>query len=219
LIAVGDIDEAAFFEQATTEFTLPHKSPAAVTTTQSTGIRQAYVKKYMPIATPVFSIGFKENSFDLSPISRTVYSEVLTDILIGSGSVLFEKLYNNGLCTQPLGIDYICGKDYGISTVFGTSANPQRLLTLLHKEVENYLSYGISEQTLKRIIEKNKGKLMQNMDSIDFCCNFVSDNFVKSIKTLDFCDKYDSINNDELMHRLKEHFKPDNLCLSEIIPL
>ncbi len=219
VIAAGDIDEDSFFTQAEKEFTLKAVPPAESLFPADKEIERVYVKKYMHLATPVFSIGFKEQDLEMPPVMRIITSKVLMDIIAGKGSVLFEKLYTSGLCNNPLGIDYICGRDYGISVISGTSQNPERLLSRLHCEITNFLNYGISEKYLERIICKSKGVLEQNMDSLDFCCGFAADNFIKSIKTLDFFDKYDSINSDELINRLESHFKADNLCMSEVVPL
>ncbi len=219
LIAAGDINEYEFFSEAEKAFPLKKSENIKSLFPKSEKIERVSVKKHMPIATPVFSIGFKENGFDMSPVMRILTSKILLNILAGKGSVLYEKLYTSGLCNNPLNIDYICGKDYGVSVLSGTSQNPERLLSMLHCEITNFLNYGIAENYLNRIIKKCKGSLIQSYDSLDFCCSFTADNFIKSVKTLDIFDKYDSINSDELIMRLKNHFRADNLCMSQIMPL
>lgn len=218
LVAAGDIDENSFFEQAEKELKLSEEKRVQTTLPESTGVDRVLVKKRMPLASPVFAIGFKEKDFDMSPLMRTITSKILAHIIAGSGSVLYEKLYTSLLCSSPLGLDYICGRGFGATVISGTSQNPERLLSLLHSEIKNYLDYGISDKNMQRIITKCRGRLMCSMDSPDFCCNLIADNFTKSIKTLDIFDKYDTINNSELLLRLERHFAEDNLCLCEVSP-
>lgn len=219
LVAAGDIDEDSFFEQAEKEFTLNTAKKAESIFKTDIPVEDVYVKQRMSVATPVFSIGFKEDNFGMPMVMRRLTSKLIMEILLGKGSVLYEKLFTASLCSTPPSFDYICGKSYGASVISGVSQNPERLLSQLHSEISNYLNYGISQKNLQRVICKSIGLLEQNMDSIDFCCNFVADNFVKSIKTLDISDKYDSINTDELLLRLETHFRSDNLCMSEVVPI
>lgn len=218
VIAAGDIDQENFFEQAEKEFVFSPREKARSEFPKEDNINRVSVKKHMSVATPIFSIGYKEKNFDMPPLMRMLTSRILMDIFAGKGSVLYEKLYTSGLCTAPPTLEYICGKDYGISVISGSSGKPEILLSRLDNEIENFLSYGISEKYLNRITAKSRGELKQRMDSLSFCCSFAADCFAKSIKTLDIFDKYDSINSDELLLRLKDHFKADGLCMCEILP-
>lgn len=218
VIAAGDIDEDSFFEICQRDFALKDSSDTVTIMPECGDIDRVYVKSQMPLATPVFTIGYKEGNFDISPVFRALTSKVLMEIFAGSGSVLYEKLYANGLCTNPLGLDYLTGRGYGASIVSGMSPNPEGLLAQLQSEIENFVNYGISEKYLERIVVKCKGGLIQSMENLDFLCSFAADNFAKSIKTLDFYEKYDSIKSDDLMERLVNHFRGDNLCLSTVVP-
>jgi predicted Zn-dependent peptidase len=217
LIVAGDIDEESVFKLAESAFTLKPTSGVKPIIPKTDGISRVSVKKSLPIATPIFSLGFKENDNSLSHLMRMLSSKLLLNMLAGEGSVLYERLYTSGLCSSPLSADYICGNGYGVSVVSGSSQSPEKLLARLNEEIENFIGYGIAESSLKRVVEKCKGKLVKNMDSLDFCCTLAADCFAKSIKTLDIFDKYDTINSDELMRRLEAHFKTDNLCLSEVV--
>jgi predicted Zn-dependent peptidase len=218
LVLAGDIDES-IFELCEDKFNLKPTARVKRLFPKDTGISSAAVRKRLPIATPIFCIGFKENDFSASPIMRMLTSRVLLDILAGAGSVLYEGLYTSGLCTCPLSLDYICSEDCGVSILSGVSQSPEKLLARLCCEIENFLAYGIADKYVKRIVEANKGRLAQNTDRLDFCCNLAADSFAKSIKTLDIYDKYDTINSDELTKRLETHFRADNLCLSEVLPI
>ncbi len=219
LTAAGDIDEDSFFEQAEKEFVLKPTSDVKRCSSDKSGIESVYVKKPMSIASPVFSIGFKENDFDIPPVMRIISSKALMDIIAGKSSVLYEKLYAEGMCSNPPAIDYICGRDFGVSVISGTSRSPEQLLSRLNGEIENFLNYGISEKNLNRIICKSLGRLETSMDSPDFCCSFAADNFVKYINADDFADAYKNLTTEKLAERLSSHFRADNLCMSEAVPV
>lgn len=218
VIAAGDIDEESFFNQVEKEFLFTPREKAESVFPAEERINKVSVKRHMNIATPIFSIGYRENNFDMPPLMRMMTSKILMDIFAGKGSVLYEKLYTSGLCTSPPSLEYLWGMQYGASVISGTSDKPETLLSRLDNEINNFLSYGISEKYLSRIIAKSRGELKRRMDSLSFCCSYAADNFAKSIKTLDISDKYDSINSDMLLIRLKEHFRADNLCMCEILP-
>jgi predicted Zn-dependent peptidase len=215
LTVAGAVTEE-LFDTVEELFTLPTHRKCTVKPTKTDKIASASVKYRKPIGTSVYSIGFKDNDTKMSPVMRQLTAEVLLELLCGRSSVLYERLFNHGLCTAPPSIGYLSCRGCGTAVISGTSPNPEKLLSMLCREVENYLSYGITAQAIERVVTKKLGELKQNTDDLDFCCLYTTDNFVKSIKTLDIPDKYGSINSDELVRRLKELFAPDRVCLCQV---
>ena len=219
VVVAGDVEPEAVFKQVESRIKLGKgKDVERRYGNEPNDVVQKRFEKKMQVDRPIFNIGFKENQFDLDVAERMCTSRVLLDIILGSGSRLYERLYNKGLIDDSFGYEYLSGNTYGASIISGVSDEPETVKKEITDEIARYKRDGIPSDDIERIKKKHLGRLKRSMDSISGICANIADNYCKGIEMLDIYNKYDNINSDILMKRLK-HLDGDLMAISIISPI
>jgi predicted Zn-dependent peptidase len=185
-------------------------------------IKERYVEQKLAVSTPLFQIGFKDNTGELEGIEsarREIAVNILLSMLIGRSSDLYEQLYNKGLVNGYISYDYNIERDYGFSILGSESNNPEKVRDIIAESIEKILLKGIDEKIYERIRKAFKGRFIRGLNSVEK----ISDEFIsvyfKNINLFDYLYTYDKINFEYINSVFKEHFNLERLSLSVIKPV
>jgi predicted Zn-dependent peptidase len=115
-------------------------------------VRETRVEQKLPVALPLFQIGFKgEAGTEAENVRGQVIDEVLLDIIAGEASPLYRKLYDEGLINQTFGSEAMASRDYALCMFAGESRDPDRVFEEIKKEIAGLVSSGIEKAAFERV--------------------------------------------------------------------
>ncbi|MCL2884245.1 MAG: insulinase family protein, partial [Oscillospiraceae bacterium] len=98
------------------------------------GIVRPFVEQRMPVAAPLFYLGFKQNiDTPRRSAEEIVAASVLLDMLAGKASSLYARLMEQGLINDSFGTEYFEGHGFAVLLVGGESADPAGVAAAVRK--------------------------------------------------------------------------------------
>lgn len=174
----------------------------------------------MEISLPMFSIGFKEKSADLSKglLHREITTDLLLDILFRKGSKLYEQLYMEGLAIGGLSADYTAHRDYGYTILSGESKDIDEVERRIRRELEQAKEHGLDEEAFQIAKKKKIGSFLRSFDSIEGIANGYLSYHFRGVDILDYYQVLQQITLADLTDRLVEHFDEQMKVLTRMNP-
>lgn len=219
VIVAGDVDNDEVIAEVNSKLKLcESKEIKRYCEAETSDIYKHKISSEMSIKRAIFNIGFKENQIELSMPDRAISSKMVLDIMFGTGSRLYERLYSEGLIDDSFSYDYLSGKDYGVSIISGVTSEVEEVKNAILKEIECFKQKGLQQVDVDRIRKKQIGRLKRAEQSVSGICSIIADNFCKGIEMVDFYKKYDNIDIGMLKNRIDLHFDVNNMAISVIEP-
>jgi predicted Zn-dependent peptidase len=218
---VGDVDYAKVFEQIEKNIKPTKKSSEIerIFPEESKGINKKYVEQKMPVSTPLFYTGFKDNNFKLEGIEILKYElgvKLLLSMLCGKSSELYEKLYNEGLINSSFEMDFSLEKSYAHSMIGGESKNPEAVKERLIKEIRKLKDNGLDSETFERLLKASKGRFLRQMNYVESISRSFINLYFKGVTMFDYLEVYDTIDFDYVTDVFDSHFDIEQMALSVI---
>lgn len=171
----------------------------------------------MEVSKPLYSIGIKDApAEEKEKVKKHISIEILLNLLIGSSSELYKKLYDMGNCYSVPSIEYEFDKTYAHILITGQSNNPEELYKMFKEEVRKFIDTGINEQDFGRTRKMIYGEYVKEYNDVtDISRMFLSDYF-KGINSFDYLEEINTINVEYLNQVLKDVFNEKNMILSVV---
>ncbi len=183
-------------------------------------INRQSVQNRMKVATPLFVLGFKENTEEV--IERSALHDagmkILMEMIFGKASNLYKQLYEDGLITSNFDADYTFEGGYSYSAVSGESKSPQEVYERVAEAVKSIARNGLSEEDFQRIRKMKLGSFIKLFNSVDRTAREFSANYFRGIELFDYIDVYGSISFDQICNIFDKHFIPERMALSTVVP-
>ena len=97
-----------------------------------------YKEQTISVATPMYMMGWKDNDVGYGGkklLKKSIEMEIITEMLFGKGSKLYNELYGEGLINQNFSFEYSPQISYGYTAIDGESKNPEEV----HKRITAYI--------------------------------------------------------------------------------
>ncbi len=131
-----------------------------------------YVEKELPVGTPVFTFGYKENFFDEScTLEEEVAMSLLLDVVAGQMSPLYKELLDEGLVNGTFGTEFFNGHNYAATLFSGESVDPKEVARKINACIMNLKEQGITEEQFETVRKKQYGKTVRAFTDIDTVAN------------------------------------------------
>lgn len=161
----------------------------------------------MPLRIPFFTMGFRQNPVEDSELLKRVYgTKMLLELLWGEGSRLFQRMYEDGLLTEPPAVQVSFGRSFRFTVVSAKTSQPKRTAQLLWDALYEAKSKEIKARDLDRIRKKFMGRLYRRTQSIDAVCMDQIDLGVFGLTLFDAFDVVREMNETMLEKILREDF-------------
>lgn len=136
-------------------------------------IAASYVEAHLPVATPVFVFGYKENFFNGSDctLEEEVGMSLLLEVLAGQMSPLYKELLEAGLINDTFSTEFFNGHDYAAVLLSGESNNPQLVSEKIKERVKELRRTGVSPEQFEIVRKKYYGKIVRAFSDIDTVAN------------------------------------------------
>lgn len=174
----------------------------------------------LSVSLPKCLFGFKETDVGLTGeelLRRDTTTQLMMDLLFGSSTRLFQKLYDEDLISDSFGHDYISSPQYAFSAVGGDTRDPDQLLKRIREEVEAIMQKGFDASDFERARKKKIGGYLRMLNSPENIANeFIRQQF-RGGDFFNMISLYEAITLQDVNQRLKEHIRWDQLAVSLVV--
>ncbi len=131
-----------------------------------------YVEENLPVATPVFCLGYKEIVDNgEKPLKEELAKAIILEILAGQMSDLYKELLDEGLINGSFGSEYFSGYKYAAVLFSGESTDPEAVARKINSTAEKLKETLISKEDFEVVRKKQFGKTVRAFSDIDTVAN------------------------------------------------
>lgn len=187
---------------------------------EPTSVNQSYIESEASVSLPLFNIGFKDNYLKTGNeiLKRETAVEIITRMLCGRSSSLFETMYKEGLINDSFGSDNSTEPEFACAVVGGESENPTKVKDMLLEEIKMRRENGFSAEEFDRIKKAFYGSYLRAFNNVETVGNMITRYILNGVNIFSFKEVYDSIDLDYVTEVFNEIFTEDNMALSVVLP-
>ncbi len=225
LFVAGDVDPNRIFDQVEAHFEKGIKKQQEIRRIYpeepDVAIKEE-VREKMSVSRPLFAIGFKDTPVGTggkSLLKHIMINDIITDMLIGPSSDLYNKLYEQGLIDDSFDCGYIGEKDYGHIMMSGETSDIDRLLDEVGRAIDNIKNTAFEEELFFQIKKKKMGQFIRNFNYIEGMGYMFVSLFVKDVEIFDYMEVLESISYNDIHNQLPNIFHENSRTISIIEPI
>ncbi len=184
-------------------------------------VKTKRISENRAVANSQFLIGYKdpEGSIGLDAIKKELMSEIILDMLLGTSSDFYGKLYDEGVINQDFSVGYYGGYGFGTSLIGGESQDPDRILEEVHRAIQQASANGLDEESFRRAKNKIYGRCMSKLNSVENTAMLFMDLNFLGVCFQDYIKAIDLITIQDCEYWLRNHFTEEHCALSVIMPV
>ncbi len=180
-------------------------------------VGKKYVEQKLPVAVPMFEMGFKENASETpAEIKEAVCTDIILTAFSGESSPLYRKLTDKKLINSTFDSEYLEGSGYRAVIFSGESQNPRLVAETILDAVKELHKTGISEEDFQRAKRSVYGRTLGAFDSPSSVATGIINSHFYSREIFESVECIASITLDDVNSRLKDELDPENYALSVV---
>lgn len=135
-------------------------------------IVKPYVEEHLPVATPVFCLGYKESyATPERSLKEEVAKNIILDVLAGQMSPLYKELLDEGLVNNNFSTEYFNGYNFSAMIFSGESTDPKAVAQRINQSAAKLKNDLISQEDFETVRKKQYGKTVRAFSDIDTVAN------------------------------------------------
>ncbi len=158
----------------------PAKPVKRITVDEPEHVAQKHYEIQMPIGLPQIAIGYKEKALTPQTAAKgEIIGALLSEMICGSMTPLYRKLYDEGLITHDLGCEFLSGRDYLCYIFSSETRSPERVSELLREEISRLKRDGLPTEIFEAAKKGLYGDYVSEFDSPEDVATMMSGAFFK----------------------------------------
>ncbi|KLU56077.1 zinc protease [Paenibacillus sp. VT-400] len=128
----------------------------------------------LPVQIPKVFIGYKESNPTRQGQELLKYESslnVLLELMFGSSSDAYGKMYDSGYLDKTFTFDYTNEKGFGFSIIGGNSQAPEEVINIISETIDRFKKEPINKEAAERVIKKEIGSFLSAINSPQFIAN------------------------------------------------
>lgn len=184
---------------------------------------QTRVEETMPVATPLFYLGYKvpmdtgEGLPDESA-ADVAAAAVLEEIIGGRGNPLYARLMDEGLINASFDVSYWSGPGHACWMMGGESADPDAVCAAFKEELARLRNDGIDPDMFGEARNAVYGRMISQTDSAESCGDLLVDGWICDRDALSVLDEVAALDIQSVYDRVKRDFDERACAVSLILP-
>ncbi|KOR89949.1 EF-P 5-aminopentanol modification-associated protein YfmH [Paenibacillus solani] len=183
-------------------------------------VREKRKESRLAVSLPKCLFGFKEKQVGLNPedqLRRDLTTKLMMDLLFGSSTQLYQKLYDEDLISDSFGHEYNSSPQYAFSAVGGDTKDPDQLLERIRSEVDKLKAAGFQATDFERARKKKMGGYLRMLNSPENIAHEFTRYQFRGADLFKVLPVYESITLEDVNRRLQEHIDWDQLAVSIVV--
>lgn len=174
----------------------------------------------LPVSLPKCLFGFKETKLGFSGkelIRRDLTTKLALDLLLGSSTRLYQKLYDMDLISDSFSHEYNSSNGYAFSAIGGDTKDPERLLEVITEEIKQVTAAGFREEDFERARKKKIGGYLRMLNSPENIAHEFTRYRFRGGDLFEVLPIYESLTLEEVNARLREHIDWNQMAVSLVV--
>lgn len=189
------------------------------TPTEPFDVKSDYIEISLPIAQPLFQLGFKgDPTNEKDDAIRALKEEILLEIIAGEASPLYKRLYEDGLISSGLGTSAESGRGYSYTVFAGESRNPKKVKEEILKEIERVRVEGLDENAFDHCVKAAWGSVIRLYSNASNVATMLTSTYLSGLEGFDYLEVIRSVTKDELEQLIPTSLNPERCILSVVNP-
>lgn len=224
LFVVGGVDPKEVFElvrnnQAQKEYK-PQGSIARLFDEEPQTVHEKRKVIKLPVSLPKCLFGFKETKNGITGearVRRDLATKLALDLLLGSSTKLYQKLYDMDLISDSFSHEYNSNPNYAFSAIGGDSKDPDRMLEVITEEIKAVVDTGFKNEDFERARNKKIGGYLRMLNSPENIAHEFTRYRFRNGDLFKILPIYESLTLDEVNAALRDHIDWDQLAVSLVV--
>ncbi len=173
----------------------------------------------MPISQPLVAIGFKEKVDGTVTAKQNIIGDIIIDVLTGSTSELFNKLYDSNVVNGTFEGEIFSGDDYYSSIISGETSNPKLLISEVQQAISDLKKNGISQQQFE--ISKNAiyGSMIVDFENVEEVATSAVNQYFRGCNVYNSLEIFKEITLEDVNNQLMTMFDTEKCTVFTAEPL
>lgn len=181
---------------------------------------QPLMEERMAVSTPIFQLGFKgiapEKGIDT--LRQELLGELACEVLLGSSSALYARLYREGLINGNFGYSYESYPGCAFLCAGGESCDPQAVRVAILAEADRIVREGIDEALWERLKKGVYGAKVRSLNSFENICVGQAQAFFDGYDFFSFPEVFAALDRIDAQNMIRDWVREERGCLSVILP-
>ncbi len=180
-------------------------------------IARSYAEQNLPVATPLFCIGFKsKNEGNRKNFENMILDEMIIDLVCGEMTPLYRSLYEDGLINNGLNGEVMASSDYIHSMIEGESRDPKEVYRRLLAEIARLKETGFDEAMFQRSKKGTYGRYIGLYSKPESIASVMISTHFASMTLYELLDLVAGITKEQLEQRLRDNLLEEYSALSVV---
>jgi len=173
----------------------------------------------MPVSVPLIAVGYKEKMSTPVTVKEELVGSIVMDVLTGSTSRLFNKLYDLNIVNGTFEGEIFSGDDYYASIISGETNFPDVLLKEIDDAIKELKQAGISEDDF--ITSKNSlyGSMIVDFENVEEVATNMAAAHFKDRTAYTALETLSIITLDDVNSQLQNMFREDKRTVFTVMPM
>ena len=195
----------------------PDFPPSPFVVDEPDEVCETYVEQAMPVAAPLFYLGFKEPQGERDA-TCVAGARLLMELIAGKSSPLYARLMSEGLINEQFGTEYFNGPAFGVWLFGGESADPKRVEDEVCAEIARLQKDGVPRERFDALKRGIYGQIVSGLDDTMNCGELVLSHLLDGIEPLEELDALAAMTADDIDRQLRERIVVEHHTLSVVKP-
>ena len=180
-------------------------------------IRTAYVEQTLPVAAPIFHIGFKGEgeADDAALMKNQMLDDLLVEIIAGECSSLYRRMYDDSLINATFSSEVMVGRGFSLVILSGESREPKRVLKEIIGEIERCKRDGIEAEVFECCKKAAYGRYIGTFGRTEAVAGIMTHCHFAKIEAFELLDFIAKITPEQVAARLAL-LEPERCALSVV---
>lgn len=180
-------------------------------------IAKKYVEQQLPVATPLFCIGFKGKDMgNRKNFENMILDEMIIDLVCGEMTPLYRSLYEDGLINNGLNGEVMASRDYIHSMIEGESRDPKEVYRRLLAEIERLKGCGFDSAMFERSKKATYGRYIGLYSKPESIASVMCNTYFAEMTLYELLDLVAGITKEQLENRMRENLLEEYSALSVV---
>lgn len=180
-------------------------------------ILRSYTEQQLPVATPMFAIGFKGKDMGCRKnFENMILDEMLIDLVCGEMTPLYRSLYEDGLINNGLNGEVMASRDYICSLIEGESRDPKEVYRRLLAEIARLKESGLDDAMFARCKKATYGRYIGLYSKPESVASVLVTTYFADMTLYELLDLVAGISKEQLEERIKENLLEEHSALSVV---
>lgn len=179
---------------------------------------QRLIEERMEVSAPIFQLGWKGDAKinGEDRLRQELVGGLALEVLLGSSSPLYARLYREGLINQEFGYSYESSFGCAFLAADGESRDPEAVRMAVAEEAARIGREGVDPALWERVKKGVYGNRVRGLNSFENLCVGQAQAFFAGYDFLRFADLYDSITREEAEELIANWVTEERTALSVV---